>query len=139
MRGIRMEISLATKIAAFCRELGDQGDDSLRAMASRQGQDMESVFARAEESLKAGQIGPELEAGLDALDEMVRKAKGQGLYPAATRGYAPLPGPGGPGGAQWWTCPRKWCAGRGRVRASGQQPPECAATGEQLVAGPLPE
>jgi len=133
-----MEISLTAKIAAFCRELGDDSDDSLRNMARRHGPDMESVFAHAEESLKAGQTGPELEANLDSLDVMVKKAEGQGLYPAATRGYTPLPGPGGPSGAQWWTCPRNRCAGRGRVRA-GQQPPECAATGEQLVPGPLPE
>jgi len=139
-----MEISLTAKIAAFCRELSDDSDDSLRNMARRHGPDMESVFAHAEEALKAGQIGPELEAGLDSLDLMVRKAEGQGLYPATTRGYQPLPPfegvPGGRGssGALWWTCPRNRCAGRGRVRV-GQHAPECAVTGEQLVPLPLTE
>lgn len=138
-----MVISLAAKVAAFCRELGDEGADSLRAMARRQGPDMQSVFVRVEESLKAGQIGPELEVDLDSLDAMVKKAEGQGLYPSATRGFQPLPGyqgspVSGGTGAQWWTCPRNRCAGRGRVRA-GQQPPECAAAGEPLVPGPLPQ
>lgn len=131
-----MKISLTAKITAFCRELEDESDESLRAIARRQ--NVGSVFDHAEESLKAGRIGPELEADLDSLDLMVRKAEGQGFYPAAARGYQPLPGPGGDIGAQWWTCPRKWCAGRGRVRAA-QRPPVCGATGEQLVPGPLPE
>jgi hypothetical protein len=131
-----MEITLTAKIAAFCRELGDESDDSLRALAREQ--NMESVFSRAEDSVKSGQITSALEVDLDALDAMVRKAEGQGLYPAATRGYTPLPGPGGSSGAQWWICPRNLCAGRGRVRA-GQQPPVCAATGAQLVPGPLLE
>ena len=85
-----MGMTLAAKIAAFCRELGDESDDASAPWpASRH---MESVFTDAEESVKAGQIGPELEADLDSLDEMVRGVEGQGLYPAATRGYAPLPG-----------------------------------------------
>jgi hypothetical protein len=121
------------KIAAFCRELGDS---ALREMAQRQ--NMEPVYERAEESLKAGRIGPELEADLDSLDEMVRRVEGQGLYPSATRSYQPLPGGGAGSGAQWWTCPRNRCAGRGRV-LPGQAPPVCGATGEQLVPGPLPE
>src|SRR5689334_19301791 len=113
MRGLR-KMDLTVKVAAFCRELGDS---VLREMAQQQ--HMESVYERAEVSLKAGRIGPELEADLDLLDEMVRRVEGQGLYPGATRSYQPLPGlPGGGAGtgAQWWTCPRSRCAGRGRVR-----------------------
>ena len=131
-----MGISLAAKIAAFCRELGDDSDDSLRAMARRQ--KMEPVFTRAEDAVQSGQVSSELEADLDSLDQMVKNAEGQGLYPAATRGYTPLPWKGGDSGAQWWTCPQTLCVGRGRVQA-GQQPPVCAATGGQLVPGPLPE
>lgn len=129
-----MEIDLAVKIAAFCRELGDA---TLLDMVREQ--HMEPVYERAEESLKADRIGPELEADLDLLDEMVRRVEGQGLYPGATRSYQPLPGGGAGTGAQWWTCPRSRCAGRGRVVRSGQIPPVCGATGEQLVPGPLPE
>ncbi len=99
---------------------------------------MEAVFRRAEETLKASQIDSRLEADLDLLDGMVRRVEGQGLYPGPTRSYTPLPGPGSGTGAQWWTCPRKQCAGRGRVRP-GQEPPVCAAAGAQLVPGPLPE
>jgi hypothetical protein len=129
-------MTLTAKIAAFCRELGDESDNSLRALARKM--NMESVFSHAEDSVKAGQINSELEDSLDALDVMVRNDQGQGLYPPVTRGYTPLPGPGGSSGAQWWTCPRNLCVGRGRVRA-GQQPPVCAAAGVQLVPGPLPE
>jgi hypothetical protein len=132
-----MGISLIAKIAVFCRELGDDSDDSLRAMAART-QDMESVFTRAESDVQYGRVSAGLEADLDSLDQMVKDAEGQGLYPAATRGYTPLPWQGGGSGAQWWTCPQTLCAGRGRVQA-GQQPPVCAATGGQLVPGPLPE
>lgn len=128
-----MKIELTAKIAAFCRELDDT---TLLDMAREQS--MEAVYKRAEESLKAGRIGPELGADLDSLDDMVRRVEGQGLYPGATRSYQPLPGGGVGTGAQWWTCPRSRCAGRGRVR-SGQAPPVCGATGEPLVPGPLPE
>jgi hypothetical protein len=131
-----MRIDLSAKVAAFCRELGDA---ALADMARQES--MEPVYRRAEESLRAGRTGPELEADLDALDTMVRQVEGQGLYPAATRTYTPLPGypnagPAGTG-AQWWTCPRSWCSGRGRVKP-GQDPPSCAAAGESLVAAPLP-
>ena len=128
-----VEIDLTAKVAAFCRELGD---NTLQEMARQQNK--EAVYERAEESLKADRIGPELEADLDLLDEMVRRVAGQGLYPAATRSYQPLPDPGTGTGAQWWTCPGSRCAGRGRVKP-GQESPVCAATGEQLVPGPLPE
>jgi len=95
-----VEIDLTMKIAAFCRELGDS---TLQEMARQQNK--EAVYERAEESLKVGRIGPELEHDLDLLDEMVRDVEGQGLYPAATRGYQPLPDPGLATGAQWWMCP----------------------------------
>lgn len=128
-----MNMGLPTKIAAFCRELGDT---TLSGMA-RQEQDMEPVYRHAEQSLKAGKAGPELEADLDALDAMVRKVTGKGLYPSRTRTYTPLPGAGAGSGAQWWTCPRDWCTGRGRVKP-GQAPPSCAASGEPLAPGTLP-
>jgi hypothetical protein len=104
------EISSNQKISAFCRELGDS---VLREIAVRE--NMETVFRRAEESLKAGQIGSRLEADLDLLDGMVRRVEGQGLYPEPTRSYSPLPGPGSGAGAQWWTCPRRQCAGSARA------------------------
>ena len=127
-------LTAKAKVAAFCRELGDT---ALADMA-RQEKDMEPVYQRAEESLRAGRAGPELEADLDALDAMVQRVEGQGLYPSATRTVYPglLPGAGAGSGAQWWTCPRDLCGGRGRVKP-GQVPPSCAAAGESLVAGPL--
>lgn len=139
-----MGMTLAAKVAAFCRELGDESDDGLAALARKQ--HMGSVFTDAANALRAGQLTPELEANLDSLDEMVRRAEGQGFYPAVTRGFAPLPGSGysslpgsgGGTGAQWWTCPQNRCAGRGRVKP-GQPTPRCAATGEDLAPGPLPE
>ena len=78
------------KIAAFCRELGD---NTLREMAQGD-KKTDDAYKRAEKSLKDGQIGPGLEADLDLLDDMVRRVEGQGLYPAPTRGYQPLPDPG---------------------------------------------
>jgi hypothetical protein len=126
-------MDLAVKVAAFCRELGD---NTLREMAQRD-KKTDDAYKRAMKSLQDGQIGPGLEADLDLLDDMVRRAEGQGLYPAPTRAYQPLPDPGRGTGAQWWTCPSDRCAGRGRVKP-GQESPVCAATGEQLVPGPLP-
>jgi hypothetical protein len=128
-------MDLPKKVAAFCRELGDT---ALEGMA-RQEKDMELVYRRAEQSLSAGRVGPELEADLDALDAMVRRVAGQGLYPSPTRiTYpGPLPGAVRGSGAQWWTCPQGRCAGRGRVKP-GQDPPSCAAAGQCLVARPLP-
>jgi hypothetical protein len=123
----------AVKIAAFCRVLGD---NTLREMAHRD-KETDDAYMHAVKSLEDGQIGPGLEADLDLLDGMVRRVEGRGLYPEATRGYQPLPDPGRGTGAQWWTCPTERCAGRGRVRP-GQEPPVCAATGQQLVPGPLP-
>ena len=101
-------MDLAVKVAAFCRELGD---DTLREMAQRD-KKTDDAYVRAVRSLKDGRIGPGLEADLDLLDDMVREIEGQGLYPA-TRTYQPLPDPGRGTGAQWWTCPSERCAGRG--------------------------
>jgi hypothetical protein len=122
-----------SKVAAFCRELGDTALGDL----VRQ-ENMEPVFRRAEESLRAGRVGPELEADLDALDAMVWRVEGQGMYPPVTRTAYPgqLPGSGAGSGARVWTCPRGWCAGRGRVRP-GQGQQSCTAAGELLVARPL--
>lgn len=130
---VYVELSRPTKVAAFCRELDGDG---LRDLARQE--KLEEVFLRAQASLRQGRIGPELEADLDSLDAMVKRVEGQGLYPAASRGYAPLPMPSESTGAQWWACPTGRCAGRGRVRP-GQQAAVCAATGDRLVARPLQE
>lgn len=127
-----MEIDLAVKVAAFCRELGDS---PLREMAQRD-KATDDAYKRAAKSFEDGQIGSGLEADLDVLDDMVRRDDGQGLY-SPTRAYQPLPDPGRGTGAQWWPCPSDRCAGQGRVKP-GQEPPVCAANGEQLVPGPLP-
>jgi hypothetical protein len=127
-----MKTDLTAKITTFCRELGDT---TLRDLARKRHQ--EKLLQRAADALKAGEIGPALEADLDALDAMVRQEYGQGLF-VVTRGFTPLPPYPAGTGAQWWTCPRNRCAGRGRVQP-GQDPPECAATSEPLVPGPLPE
>jgi hypothetical protein len=62
-----VKLDRASKVAAFCRELGEA---DLADMARQE--NMEPVFRRAAESLRAGRAGPELEADLDALDAMVR-------------------------------------------------------------------
>jgi hypothetical protein len=93
---------------------------------------MAPEFERAAAAVSTGRIDAQLETDLDALDAMVARAMGTGLYPVAVRGFAPLPGSGAGTGAQWWTCPQGRCDGRGRV-LPGQQPPVCGATGEQLV------
>lgn len=126
-------MDLPAKAAAFCREL----DDSAILLDMAYAADMEPVYRRAEESLKAGRLDQQLEADLDALDAMVRSDSAQGLYSSGTRRYTPLPGYEPSSGAQWWTCPRGLCAGRGRIKP-GQTPPTCGATGEELIAGPLP-
>jgi hypothetical protein len=127
-------MDLRTKVAAFCRELGDT---SLSEIAQKE--KMESVLSRAIELLRAGKIGPDLEAALDSLDQMVwRRERAAGLYPPPVRGYEPVPDPVRESGAQWWTCPRGQCVGGGRVRP-GQPAPFCAAAGEALAPGPFPE
>lgn len=128
-----MGLSLSEKVAAFCRELGD---DSLLDLARQNS--LEQVFTRARTSLQNGRIDAALEADLDAIDAMARRAEGEGLYPAAVRGMPDWPGTGASTGAQWWACPAQRCAGRGRVRF-GQQPPVCAATGQPLEPRPLQE
>ena len=125
-------MDLPAKIAAFCRELGES-----RLLEIAHQQQAEEVLRAAEEALRSGRIGPELEASLDQLDRLVAQAEGRGLYPAPLRTYQPLPGPVHQTGVRWWTCPLRQCAGRGRVRP-GQQAPACAAAGKPLVAGPLP-
>lgn len=76
-------MDLSVKIAAFCRELGD---NTLREMAQRD-KKTDDAYKHAVKSLEDGQIGPGLEADLDMLDDMVRRIEGQGLYPAATRAF----------------------------------------------------
>jgi hypothetical protein len=124
-------MDLMAKITTFCRELDDP-----TLLELVRNQNKEGLFQRAKDAVGAGDIGPALEADLDALDEVVQQETGQRLF-MVTRGYSPLPRYQGDPGAQWWTCPVGRCAGRGRVRAD-QQPPVCAAAGEQLVPGPLP-
>jgi hypothetical protein len=126
-------MDLAVKVAAFCRELGN---NTLQEMAQRD-KKTDDAYKRAVKFLEDGQIGPGLEADLNMLDDMVLRIEGQGLFPGVTRAFKPMPDPGRGTGVQWWACPSGRCAGRGRVRP-GQDPPVCAATGEQLVPGPLP-
>jgi hypothetical protein len=126
------KMDLQAKVAAFCRELDDS---SLAEIAVRQG--MKPTLEHATELLGSGQIGPDLEAALDSLDQMMRQSEGLGLYPPAVRTYQPVPDPVRQSGAQWWTCPRGQCTGRGRVQP-GQQPPVCLAAGEPLAPGPFP-
>jgi hypothetical protein len=80
---------------------------------------MEPMLGRATELLHAGQIGPDLETALDALDEMVLQFEGVGLYAPVVRGYQPLPGGAGQPGAQWWTCPRGQVSSHRRASGSG--------------------
>jgi hypothetical protein len=77
---VGVKLDRPSKVAAFCRELGDTALGDL----ARQ-ENMEAVLRRAEESLHAGRAGPELEADLDALDAMVWRMEGQGMYPPVTR------------------------------------------------------
>lgn len=125
-------MNLSAKVAAFCRELGDS---SLAEIASKLG--MTPVLDRATELLKSGDIGPELGVILDSLDQMLRQSAGTGLYPPVVRTFQPLPGPVTQSGAQWWTCPRGQCTGRGRV-LPGQLAPVCLAAGAPLTPGPFP-
>jgi hypothetical protein len=125
-------VDLTEKVAIFCCELDG---NALQNAVRKQGK--EELFQHAVDILKEGDIGPALEADLDALDAMVRQEDGQGLF-LVTRSYSPLPPYSGDNGARWWTCPRGRCVGRGRVQPL-QQPPMCTATSEYLRPGPLPE
>jgi hypothetical protein len=125
-------MDLVTKVTIFCRELGE---GTLQSLARKQHK--EELLRRAQDAIEAGQAGPGLEADLDAIDAMVKQEYRQGLF-VVTRGFGPLPPYHGDTGAQWWTCPRRLCSGRGRV-LPGQDPPVCAATSQELIAGPLPE
>jgi hypothetical protein len=125
---------LAGKVSAFCRELSD---GTLQSIA--QGRGEEQDYLSAVELLRSGAIGPELEARLDALERMAVRVQGYGFYPVTVRSfYSPLPGLSGDTGALWWTCPRRWCDGRGMV-FGGQEAPVCQAAGEPLRAEPLAE
>jgi hypothetical protein len=68
---VRMDIPLNTKITAFCRRLGDS---TLHDLARDHGVVSECEHALV--AIQAGQIGPHLEADLDALDAMVARAMG---------------------------------------------------------------
>jgi hypothetical protein len=126
-------MDMGTKISAFCRELAD---GELARLAGDKG--MTEVLENARAALAAGDIGAQLEADLDALDLLLKTSDSLGMYPPVTRGFKPLPGTADRTGAQWWTCPGDWCAGRGRVRP--QQPaPVCAISGQVLTSQPLPD
>lgn len=126
-------MDIGTKVAAFCQELAD---DQLDRLADSNG--MTEVLENARTALASGDTGARLEADLDTLDMLMKKSGGLGMYPPVTRSFKPLPGASDGTGAQWWTCPGGWCAGRGRVRP--QQPaPVCAVAGQVLTTRPVPE
>lgn len=127
-----MEPDLRTKIASFCRELGD---DDVLFLVRKSG--LEAVYARARAAVETGETGAALEEDLDRLDAMIARETGQGLFSADTRSYFPLPGRSDGVGARWWTCPHDRCAGHGRV-LPGQSPPTCGLLGRDLISGPLP-
>ncbi len=79
-----MKMDLTAKVTTFCRELGD---DTLRDLARRKNK--EELLRRAADALRAGEIGPGLEADLDALDA-VPAASAPGVRPGgpARRGAA---------------------------------------------------
>ncbi|MEU0519996.1 hypothetical protein [Streptosporangium sp. NPDC006007] len=126
-----MEADIRVKISGFCRELGDE---TLLLLAREEGK--EPVYLRVRAALESGRMDREFEADLDVLSSMVEDSTGHGLFPSATRGYSPLPGMSGSAGAQWWSCPRDRCAGRGRVMA-GRPTPVCGVGGEPMTAKPL--
>ncbi|HVB43177.1 MAG TPA: hypothetical protein VNF47_10790 [Streptosporangiaceae bacterium] len=128
-----MGLSLPDKAAAFCREMADS---NLAELFRRH--NAEEMFSRATAALRDGRIDSALETDLDALDALVRRTEGHGLYSPAMRGYESWPGTGPGKGALWWACPDGRCAGRGRVRP-GQQPPVCTATGQALEPEPFRE
>jgi hypothetical protein len=124
-------VDLKAKVAAFCRELS-VGELVTLAADKR----MTDVLEHAQEAVKQGHLTPQLGSDLDRLDELLRRSGRLGMYPPVVRGFAPVPGATPETGAQWWTCPRDRCAGRGRVRP-GQTAPVCSMTGQMLVPRPL--
>ena len=125
-----MSLSLTEKAAAFCRELADS---ALQEVAARNGAG--EAFERARAALRDRQVDATLETDLDLLDAAAQ-AEGLEFYVSGARIYPAWPGSGSGSGAQWWACPDRRCAGRGRV-LPGQQPPVCAATGKPLQREPL--
>ena len=124
---------METKIAAFCQEIA--GDELARLAA---GKGMTDVLENARTALASGDTDARLEADLDALDMLMKTSRNLGMYPPVTRSFKPLPGASDKTGAQWWTCPGGWCAGRGRVHP--QQPaPVCAVAGQVLTSRPVLE
>jgi hypothetical protein len=126
-------MDIETKVAAFCQEIA--GDELARLAADK---GMTEVLENARTALASGDTDARLEADLDALDMLMKTSGNLGMYPPVTRSFKPLPGASDGTGAQWWTCPGGWCAGRGRVRP--QQPaPVCAVAGQVLTSQPVPE
>ncbi|GAA0427100.1 hypothetical protein Acor_84100 [Acrocarpospora corrugata] len=122
-----MNLGLPEKLAALCRELDDP---AFVEQASAVG------GAELLDRLRAGR-SPHPERELDELNRLFEAADGLGFYPAAQRGYGPLPGArGAAGAARWWNCPDGRCSGHGLVWR-GQPTPVCEITGAELVARPL--
>lgn len=127
-----MRLTLADKVAAFCRELGD---DSLVETVRRIG--LQERFVRAQEAVRDGRVDTVLETELDAIDETLRRIDGDGIYPPSSRAFEAWPSGERDSGARWWACPAGRCVGRGRVLAA-QSAPVCSALGRPLEAGPFP-
>ncbi|MEV4015684.1 hypothetical protein AB0J35_34795 [Nonomuraea angiospora] len=125
-----MGVDVPTKISGFCRHLGDE---SLSALVRQK--KMEAVYQRVRSALESGRIDDQLEADLDTINSMVLDFTGYSLI-SSTRTYSPLPGAPRSTGAQWWSCPRERCVGRGRVKA-GEAAPICGISGEPLAQKPL--
>ncbi|SDM38239.1 hypothetical protein [Nonomuraea jiangxiensis] len=126
-----MRLDLSRKIAAFCRETEGGTLQELTALEGR-----EDLFLHVRDELAAGRMPHSLEADLDTLNGLAERRLGKGFYPSTSRA-APLPGHEEATGAQYWSCPRGRCSGRGRVRP-GQAPPFCALGSADLIAEPIP-
>jgi len=98
-------MGLSVKVAAFCRELGD---NTLREMAHRD-KETDGAYIRTEESLKDGQIGPGLEADLDLRLAHARQV--------------PV-----------WVCPAQWLGASGR-RSRSLRMASCRAQAARLKSG----
>ncbi len=127
-----MVLSRVDKAAAFCRELVD---GVLQEAVRRVG--AEELFERARLALQRGRVDAAFEADLDTLDRVLRQTNGDGIYPSVGRSFEPWPSGNRDTAAQWWCCPTRQCAGRGRIVA-GQQPPVCGVESRPLVVGPFP-